>query len=526
MENQIKKSKPFYKRTWVIIVAVIVVLIIARVIYAKTRGTTYQFVTVKTGSITETVSVTGNSTPTSSVSLGFQNAGTIAEVYHSIGDTVASGTVIAALDTNDLSAQLQQAQADVDAQTATLAGLKAGAQPEDIAASQAAVQKAQQDLANMYTSISTTSTASYSSANDAVRTQLSAFFTGAESAPQLSYTTGDFQSSINAVALRASATTALNAWNTELANVDTTSTTALTKLVQDEISYLKVVQNLLNSVSMTLNSSSTSLSAATLSAYKINVSTATTEVNASVTNLSTVTQNIASQNLTVAQLQAELSLKQAGSTSTDIAAQEAQVEQAQAGVASAQAKLSDSEIVAPIPGVITQQDAKIGQVASPGTPLVSIISNGQFEVDADVPETDIGKLALGNVVTMTFDAFPTQTFMGKVFYINPAETITQGVVDYLVKVSFDTPSSEMKSGLTANLDIATKEDDNALILPEYAILTNDSGTFVETLAADKKTVVTTPVTLGIQDENGNVEILSGVTNGEQVLNIGLKTTGQ
>jgi len=78
----------------------------------------------------------------------------------------------------------------------------------------------------------------------------------------------------------------------------------------------------------------------------------------------------------------------------------------------------------------------------------------------------------------------------------------------------------LKSGLTANLDIQTKHKDSVLILPQYAILQNDSGTFVETLASGK--VVNNPVTLGIQDAKGNVEIVSGATAGEQVLNIGLK----
>ena len=58
-------------------------------------------------------------------------------------------------------------------------------------------------------------------------------------------------------------------------------------------------------------------------------------------------------------------------------------------------------------------------------------------------------------------------------------------------------------------------------MPEYAILQNDQGTFVETLQSGA--VVDVPVTLGIQDDNGNVEVLSGVTAGEQVINIGLKT---
>ena len=78
----------------------------------------------------------------------------------------------------------------------------------------------------------------------------------------------------------------------------------------------------------------------------------------------------------------------------------------------------------------------------------------------------------------------------------------------------------MKSGLTANLSIQTAIDTNALILPQYAVLQNDQGTFVKTIVSGIAT--TTPVTLGIADQNGNVEILSGVTEGEQVMNIGLK----
>ena len=527
MPNEVSSAKPakkpFWKKRWFIIVASIVVLFIIFKIFHHKKSQ-YQFVSVTQGTINETVSVTGNTTPTQSVSLGFQNSGTIAAVYHDIGEQVAAGTVIASLDTSDLSAQLQQAQANVDAAKAKLTGLQDGAQPEDIAVSQATVAKAQQDLANMYGAIDNTSTTAYASADDAVHTQISTFFTnGDTSQAQLTYVSSDSEDTNLAQIQRGTVAKDLTAWQAELATVTPSSSNAqLLKVATDGVAYLKDVQSLLALVSSTLNGT-TNLSSTQLASYKASVTVATTEVNAAVTSLTTLTQNIASQDLLVAQLQAQLALTQAGSTSSDIAAQQAEVEEAQAAQASVQAKLDSSEIVAPLSGVITQQDAKVGQIASPGTPLVSIISNGQFEVDADVPETDIGKVAVGNTVSMTFDAFGTETFSGKVFYIDPAETITQGVVDYKIKVAFDTPDARMKSGLTANLDIQTKSDANALILPQYAILVNDSGTFVETLDA-KKAVVTTPVTLGIQDENGNVEVLTGVTAGEQVLNIGLKTT--
>jgi multidrug efflux pump subunit AcrA (membrane-fusion protein) len=122
---------------------------------------------------------------------------------------------------------------------------------------------------------------------------------------------------------------------------------------------------------------------------------------------------------------------------------------------------------------------------------------------------------------MTFDAFPGETFAGKVFYIDPAQTIESGVVDYLVKTSFNTPDSRIKSGLTANLTINTQTDNNVLILPQFAIVQNVSGTYVDVLQNGTEAQI--PVTLGIRDQSGNVEIASGVTEGQQVINVGLKT---
>ena len=512
----------FLRSKWVIGILAVAVLGGGYWYFFHRSSTPQQLIPVTQGTVTETVSVTGNTMPMKTVSLGFQNTGTIARVYYNVGDTVNAGSVLAQLNTANLSAALAQAQATVDVQQAQLAGLEAGAQPADIAASQAAVGKAQQDLANMYASIGNDSNSAYSSANDAVRTQLGTLFSNAETPqPQLTFQTSNPQAATNAVALRVSASATLDAWQLELAGINSSSsTTTLAALLQGELSDLADVQDLLNSVSRVLDGS-INLTAAQLAAGKAAVTAGTTEVNAAVADLSGVSQTIASQGLTVAQLQAQLALKQAGSTPQAIAAQQAQVEQAQAGVASAQANLQNAEIIAPISGTLTQQDAKIGQQASPGTPLVSIIGNGGFEVDAGVSETDVGKLAVGDPVTMTLDAFPSETFAGSVFYIAPAETNTNGVITYLTKISFDKPDARLKSGLTANINITTKQESNALILPQYAILQNDSGTFVETLAGGIAT--SSPVTLGIQDQNGNVEVLSGVSLGEQVINIGLKT---
>ena len=515
----LKKVPTFAKSRWMLWVVLPMVIIIGGYFLFFHKGTTYQYITVRKGSITESVSVTGNTVPNKSVSLAFSSSGIISSVSSDLGKQVYAGQVLAELNTNDLSAQLQQALANVSAEQAKLAGLQAGSRPEDIAASQAALDKAKQDLANMYAGISDTSTDSYAKANDAVRIQVNSFFSNAETAnPLLSYSTVDSQTLNDVQTERFNVSIDLNKWQAQLTNIDT-SDAGLELLMQDEISYLTDARQLLNNLSDTLNTAP-SLNPTILAANKASVSIALNEVNAAIKNLNTITQSIASQKLTVSQLQAELALKQAGALPTDISAQQANVEQAQANVDSVRAKIQNAQIIAPISGTVTQFDAKIGQLASPTVPLVSIMSDSGYEVDVGVSEIDVGKILVGDTATMTLDAFPNKTFKGTVFYIAPAETDTAGVITYQVKISFDKADPRLKSGLTANIDIQTKQKDNVLILPQYGILQNDSGTFVETLVNNK--IVQTPVVLGIQDQKGNVEVISGVTEGEQVLNIGLK----
>ena len=506
------------------VLIIILVIVVAGIVFAITRGsgTKYQFVAVKQGTITETVNVSGNTTPVQSIDLGFQNGGTIAAVTRNVGDHVAAGDVIAAVNTSDLRAQLAQAQASVDQAQAQLQSLQAGAQPADIQASQAALAKGNQDLANFYGNVPSTLLDALAKASDAVRNQLASFFSGAETNnPQLTFSVTNSQTLNNMQTERMQMSTELNTWQQELvmASSSSMSTSSLEAMLQTGNAHLTVITQFLATASEALIEA-TNLSATTASTYKTSLASAISEVSTATANVTMLAQNIASQKFTVAQLQAQLNLKLAGSTPQQIAAQQAQVEQAQANLQGIQVKITEATLTSPIDGVITVQNAKVGQIAAPGTTLVSIISNDNFEVDANIPETDIGKIALNDSVTMTFDAFPNETFSGKVFYIDPAETLVQGVVDYKIKVSFNLPDPRIKSGLTANLDIQTQQKNNALILPQFAILQNDQGNFVETL--ENGAVKQNPVTLGIRDDQGNVEIFSGATAGEQVLNIGLK----
>lgn len=500
-----------------LIVAIFLVWGGYRLWFAPTSPT-YALATAARGTLTQIVSVTGNTAPVHDVSLAFQTTGVVAAVNAGVGSRVNAGDIIASLDTRDLQAQLAQAKANVDTQTAKLLSLQAGSRPEDIAAAQATLQKAEQDLANMYANIPSTLMNGYAEANDAVRNQISPFFTAAETSnPQLTFTVNDTQVLNNIQSERIQAGGELNAWQSELTMISGISpTSTLEAALARGTSHLAAIQNLLATAAQALVAQ-TSLSASTLATYKTDEANALTTVNAATTAVNGAAQSIASQKLTIVGLRADLNKELAGSTAQDIAAQQAQVEQAQAAAQSIAVKISQASLVAPVTGTVTQEDAKVGQTATAGTVLVSIISDKGLEVDANIPETDIGKVAVGNVASMTLDAFQGQTFSGKVTYIDPSETVIEGVSTYKTTFQFNlTP--DVKPGMTANIDITTATHENVVYVPQRAVVMNvDGSRTIQVYHSANQPLEIRTVSVGIRDTNGNIEITSGLNEGEIVV---------
>ena len=217
----------------------------------------------------------------------------------------------------------------------------------------------------------------------------------------------------------------------------------------------------------------------------------------------------------VKKIENELALKLAGTSPEEIRSQEANVKEAEARVDSYQAQIAKTILRSPIGGVVTKKSASIGEVASLNIPILSVISDNKLEIEANVPEIDIGKVSKTNEVKIVFDAFPQESFAGKVSYIDPAETIVDGVSNFKIKIALAGYDPRMKSGLTANLSIVTYQKDNALIVPVYAISENAEGYFVTRISGKK--IEEVPVALGIKNQNGDAEIISGLKEGDLVL---------
>ncbi|MEI8270141.1 MAG: efflux RND transporter periplasmic adaptor subunit, partial [bacterium] len=491
-------------------IAIILIIGVYFIFFNKSK--TYQFVTVENGSISESVSLTGNTTPEQSVSLTFGSGGPIAHTYSDLGKKVSKGQKLAELITSDLVAQLHQAQASHIVAQTTYDKLVNGASTTDIEVAKVALNNAKNSYNNIISQQKVLVANAFSSMlNSGIIAQPTVSGVSTADLPIISGTYIGTEEGIYTVTIHMGGNNSFFSFSGIEKGSGQVSTVAVPLGTLGL--YIQFPSN--NITSYSNNTWIISIPNKQSPSYL-------TYYNAYQSALQNQSNSIATAQGVVDTAQANLDQRQAVPRSEDLEIAKAQIGQAQANIESIKSKLENAEIVAPISGTITQFDAKIGQIASPSMPLVSIMSDGGYEVDSGASETDIGKISVGDKVSMTIDAFQNEIFLGSVFYIAPAATNTGGVITYQVKISFDKIDLRLKSGLTANINIETKHKDNVLVLPQYAILQNDKGTFVETLVNNK--IIQNPVTLGIVDQKGNVEIISGVVKGEQVLNIGLKAS--
>ena len=151
----------------------------------------------------------------------------------------------------------------------------------------------------------------------------------------------------------------------------------------------------------------------------------------------------------------------------------ASVAQANAALKQARTDLSYTKIVAPIDGVVVDRQYDVGQTvaASFQAPMLFQIAQDltKMQVSADVSESDIGRVQMGEPVRFTVDAYPERQFRGKVSQIRLIATVNQNVVTYPVIVEVPNPDLLLRPTMTANvtIDVATVRD--VLRVPNAAL---------------------------------------------------------
>ena len=203
---------------------------------------------------------------------------------------------------------------------------------------------------------------------------------------------------------------------------------------------------------------------------------------------------------------------------------------AQNSLQDAKDNLSNDYVYAPFAGTVADVDVHVGDPASSGTTVVTLIADNQVVV-IPLNEVDVSKVSIGDKATMTFDAVDGLTLTGKVTAMDTVGTVTQGVVNYNVTISFDSTDPRVLPGMSSTASIITEVHPDVLTVPSSAVKTSANGSYVlafvpaltdttpatgETGVASATTPQEIPVTTGISDDT-NTEIDSGLTNGQQIV---------
>lgn len=475
--------------------AVIVIIVLGLAFWAlKGSSTNTQINSVKAekGGIKAEVNVTGNVKPLSDIDLAFERGGRVATLNVAVGDKVYAGQALASVSNADLVANLDQAKANLKK---VQAGIGDNSDKTNLGFAQAKV------------SLLNATKDSYTKADDALRNKIYSLFTDpVRYNARLSFSVDTFLKE-DIEKGKDDLSDALDDWNRSLSKLgDNPDLEANYLLAKTNLNSLKALLDKCATAVNGLTVEKADASQAQIDIWKVNISTARTNINLATDTLVGSYNQYKTAGLAV-------SISQ----NSDLA-EEASVEQALAQVASAQAELNKSILVSPMGGVVTAVPIKLGEIVPMNQKAISVISYGDYEVETFVPEADIAKVKMNDKAKTTLDAYGADVvFETSVIKIDPAATMIDGVPTYKVTLKFTNQDDRIRSGMTANLDILTSERADVLIVPSRAVKIQADGKYVTVVDLSNQKTSERKVLTGLKGSDGMTEILSGLEVGESVV---------
>ena len=166
---------------------------------------------------------------------------------------------------------------------------------------------------------------------------------------------------------------------------------------------------------------------------------------------------------------------------------QASVGQARASVEQARVNLAKTVIASPIDGIVVSRDVDVGQTvaASMSAPNLYLIAADltQMQLNASIDESDLGKVAEGQPVAFTVDAYPGETFRGVVKQVRLSPVVQSNVVTYATIISAPNPQLKLMPGMTASLSIEVDRRDDVLRIPAAAARFKPTAEMLEALGA-------------------------------------------
>ncbi len=247
-------------------------------------------------------------------------------------------------------------------------------------------------------------------------------------------------------------------------------------------------------------------------------------------------------------------------TTTQYNLDRARLTQAEASLEQAQDTYAKTTITSPINGTVVQLNVEVGEVVVTGTMnnagsvIMTVADMSQMEVESQVDESDVKDIKVGQPAEIEVDAIIGKTFKGEVSEVGNAaissttSSSSNASVNYTVKVRFIDKSEDLKSGMSANVDITTSNKKDILLIPIQSVVMrkvdserkaaerkkgkDKGGALAGENPTDGKKVkekeqevvyivekgkaVIMPVETGVSDQD-NIEVLSGLSDGQEVI---------
>ena len=223
---------------------------------------------------------------------------------------------------------------------------------------------------------------------------------------------------------------------------------------------------------------------------------------------------IASARSQIAQAESSLARLLSMPSPEDVAVAESQVAQARVGVEIAQSRLADASLTAPFTGRLVSWSLYEGDALAPGVPVGVLVDLSRLHIQVGIDETEIGRVAPGQEVRITFDAFLDQPVEGHVAEIDLVGTLLQGIVNYGVRIEPSATDLGIKPAMTAAIEIVVEQKEDVLLAPNRALRRDQEGKYVEMLRGNVPTRVY--ITTGLSNDD-YTEVTSGLEEGDELV---------
>lgn len=476
------------KNKYVIIGVVVALLVVIVLSVSGKDDADFESAEVVFADVIQEIDVTGKIAPEEKADLSFENTGVLAYLGVKVGDAVVKGQVLGSLDSREARAAYQSAQANVLAEQARLNELEKGTRTEELSISST-------DLANEGRELLNAARDTFARVDTSMRSTVDDLYEDGDTYyPRLALKTITQERRSELENLRYEVTEAIEEW-ADLSK-GTVSVEETSRLTRDVLARAKKLVD-------------------TLWQYAKDPTTDQKDtILLAQSELVTIQRDFIADQSEYDAAKGEYFLKRSGNTTDSVQAQRAKTEQAIADAATKEAVLQKMTLVAPFDGVVTLVEPVVGETVNANTVAFSVMTADRYKIEVFVPESNIGKVQVGNTATVRLDAYgDTASFSAAVSKIDPAETVVEGIPTYKVTLSI-AADPRIRSGMTADINILTARKENVLTVPTRALIDRKGQIFVRLI--NGKTYTEVPIVIGLKGSNGNTEIVSGIEPGNYV----------